>query len=70
MADKIYTTILGDTWDSIAYKLFGDSKAYNSLLELNQEYSDIVIFSAGTKIRYQDNISVKSYEETIPPWRR
>lgn len=37
MADKIYTTISGDTWDSIAYKLFDDSKLYNSLLELNEE---------------------------------
>nr|DAL57713.1 MAG TPA_asm: baseplate wedge protein [Caudoviricetes sp.] len=70
MADKIYTTVLGDTWDSIAYRLFGDSKAYNSLLELNQEYSDIVIFSAGVKIKYQDKILVKTYEENVPPWRR
>ena len=70
MADKIYTTILGDTWDSIAYKLFDDSKSYNSLLELNQEYSDIVIFSAGVKIKYQDKILVKTYEENVPPWRR
>lgn len=70
MADKIYTTVLGDTWDSMAYRLFGDSKAYNSLLELNQEYSDIVIFSAGVKIKYQDKILVKTYEENVPPWRR
>lgn len=70
MADKIYTTVLGDTWDSIAYRLFGDSKSYNSLLELNQEYSDIVIFSAGVKIKYQDKILVKTYEENVPPWRR
>lgn len=70
MADKIYTTVLGDTWDSIAYRLFGDSKDYNSLLELNQEYSDIVIFSAGVKIKYQDKIPIKTYEENVPPWRR
>ena len=70
MADKIYTTVLGDTWDNIAYRLFGDSKAYNSLLELNQEYSDIVIFSAGVKIKYQDKILAKTYEENVPPWRR
>lgn len=70
MADKIYTTILGDTWDSIAYRLFEDSKAYDTLLELNPKYNDTVIFSAGIKIKYQDNIAIKSYEETIPPWRR
>lgn len=70
MADKIYTTILGDTWDSIAYKLFENSRAYNSLLELNPEYSDTIIFSAGVKIKYKENNTIKSYEDTVPPWRR
>ena len=70
MADKIYMTVLGDTWDSISYKLFGDSKQYNSLIELNEKYSDVLIFSAGILIKYQDNVSVKSYEENVPPWRR
>lgn len=70
MADKIYTTILGDTWDSIAYKLFGDSKAYETLLEKNIEHNSTLIFSAGIKIKYKDNEEVKSYDENIPPWRR
>lgn len=70
MADKIYTTILGDTWDSIAYKLFGDSKAYENLLENNIEYQDTLIFQAGIKIKYQDNSEVKIYTENLPPWRR
>ena len=38
MEDKIYITVLGDTWDSISYKLFGDSKLYNTLLEKNPGY--------------------------------
>lgn len=70
MADKIYTTVLGDTWDSIAYKLFEDSKLYNSLLELNEEYSDIIIFPAGIEIKYQAVDSIKRYNENLPPWRR
>lgn len=70
MADKIYTTILGDTWDSIAYKLFGDSKTYENLLENNIEYQDTLIFQAGIKIKYQDNSEVKIYTENLPPWRR
>lgn len=70
MEDKVYITILGDTWDSISYKLFGDSKAYNLLLELNIEYSDIVMFDAGTRIKYNDNISLKKSENNIPPWRK
>lgn len=70
MADKIYTTVLGDTWDTIAYKLFGDSKLYNPLLELNQEYSDVVMFEAGIKIKYQDNVVINNINDKLPPWRK
>lgn len=70
MADKIYTTILGDTWDSIAYKLFDDSKLYNSLLELNEEYSDVIVFKAGVKLKYQEIDSAKKANTNVPPWRR
>lgn len=68
MADKKYTTILGDTWDSIAYKIYGDSKAYNTLLELNQEYIDIIVFDAGKIINYKEENT--TYEADVPPWRR
>lgn len=71
MADKIYTTILGDTWDIIAYKLFEDSKLYSNLLELNQEYSDVIIFEAGIKIKYRDDVIISNTSnDKIPPWRR
>ena len=70
MADKIYTTVLGDTWDTIAYKLFGDSKLYNPLLELNQEYYDVVMFEAGIKIKYQDNVVIDNINDKLPPWRK
>lgn len=70
MADKIYATVLGDTWDTIAYKLFGDSKLYNPLLELNQEYSDVVMFEAGIKIKYQDNVIINNINDKLPPWRK
>lgn len=68
MEDKYYETVLGDTWDMIAYKLFGDSMLYNILLDLNEEYSDTLIFGSGIKIKYKE-IS-KSYKESIAPWRR
>lgn len=68
MADKKYTTILGDTWDSIAYKIYGDSKAYNTLLELNQEYIDVIVFDAEKTINYKEENT--TYEADVPPWRR
>lgn len=70
MAGKIYTTISGDTWDSIAYKLFDDSKLYNSLLELNEEHNDVIMFKAGVKLKYQEIDSVKKSNSDAPPWRK
>lgn len=66
MEDKIYTTILGDTWDSIAYKLYGNSRAYNSLFELNTNYIGTIIFEAGVNIRYKENEVI---QENLAPWR-
>lgn len=68
MEDKTYTTILGDTWDNISYKLFGDSKLYNILLEKNPEHHGTLIFEAGIKIKYQE--IPKTYNENVAPWRR
>lgn len=68
MEDKIYITVLGDTWDSISYKLFGDSKLYNTLLEKNPGYHGTLIFEAGIKIKYQE--IPKTYEEKVASWRR
>ncbi|MBU3842641.1 MAG: hypothetical protein IAA47_06650 [Candidatus Fusobacterium pullicola] len=68
MEDKIYITVLGDTWDSISYKLFGDSKLYNTLLEKNLEHHGTLIFEAGIEIKYQE--IPKTYEEKVAPWRR
>ena len=42
-----YTTVQGDMWDSIAYKIFGNVAATDQLMALNQQYLHTYIFSAG-----------------------
>ena len=65
---KIYTTIQGDCWDGIAKRLYGTEAAMNVLLEANQDYNDITVFSAGVVL------TVPEYEvprtNLLPPWRR
>ncbi len=65
---KIYTTIQGDCWDGIAKRLCGTEAAMNVLLEANQDYNDITVFSAGVVL------TVPEYEaprtNLLPPWRR
>ena len=46
MEDKKYTTILGDTFDMIASKVYGDSKAIQKIIDANSQYSCTFIFSA------------------------
>lgn len=62
-----YTTIQGDTWDSIAYKLYGAEKYMKNLIEANWPLLDILIFSAGTVITVPD--LPEESEDDAPFWR-
>lgn len=45
-----YTTIQGDTWDLIAWKLYGEERRMKELIEANWEYADTLVFSAGANL--------------------
>ena len=40
----IYTTKLGDTWDLIAYRVYGNEKYMKELVEANIELASTVFF--------------------------
>lgn len=46
-----YKTIQGDTWDGIAYKIYGDEKYTDFLMQNNFELLDIFVFKAGTIVK-------------------
>lgn len=63
-----YTTIMGDTWDGIAFKVYGQGARMTTLMIANQEHIETVIFSEGIllevpEIKDEANLS-------LPPWRR
>lgn len=65
---KVYKTIQGDTWDGIAVKVYGDEKYLNNLLEKNQKYKDIIIFSSGVSLELPE---IEAEAMTIlPPWKK
>ncbi len=64
---KTYTTIQGDMWDSIAYKLYGDEKYMCQLMQSNLELLDIFIFGAGTTLNVPELESEKG--TNLPSWR-
>lgn len=63
-----YTTTQGDMWDLIAKRLYNDEASLNVLLEVNQQYADIVIFPAGIVLEVQKYTAPVT--SMLPPWRR
>lgn len=63
-----YITILGDTWDSIAYKVWGNEMNMDSLIMENLEHKDTYIFSAGVKLTLPE-ISLE-VSKSLPPWKQ
>lgn len=64
---SVYTTIQGDTWDSIAYKLWGLEECATDLMEANYRHLDILVFSSGTVLNVPD-LAPDTYG-WLPGWR-
>lgn len=63
----IYTTIQGETWDQIAYKVYGGEEYAAFLMANNYPFLDILVFSAGTVL---NTPSLPEEEDgELPPWR-
>ena len=65
-----YTTVQGDMWDSIAYKLAGTESDTAQLIEANLDKSDIYVFSAGEVLNVPDFNNQAADESFYPPWRK
>lgn len=63
-----YTTIQGDTWDMISYKVYGDCKYMDKIIEANSKYTDIFSFSANIIINIPEIIA--EYTTVVPPWKK
>lgn len=64
---KTYTTIQGDMWDLISYKIYGDEKYMGLLMQNNLDFIDIFIFGAGTVLSVPE-LEVEA-ETKLPSWR-
>lgn len=67
MASSIYSTIQGDVWDMIAFKVYGDTDLTYLLLDSNPAYVKTTIFDSGVLLTVPE-----APEETtsdLPPWR-
>lgn len=62
-----YTTIQGDTWDMIAFRLFGEESRMKELAEANRQHMDTLVFGSGTVLSVPDIEEARDYE--VPFWR-
>lgn len=62
-----YRTIQGDTWDQIAYKQYQDESIMTQLINMNPEYTETAVFSAGVVLQLPDEIMETA--TSLPPWR-
>ena len=63
----LYTTIEGDTWDSIAKKVYGDESKTDFLMSNNIKLLDIIVFHSGMVLQTPPIPTHKSV--LLPPWR-
>ena len=68
--NRIYTTVQGDMWDSIAYQFYGDVKYIGLLLQNNADLLEIYVFSneglypeiAGRRRRRRPGMEIVKHE--------
>ena len=63
-----YTTIQGDAWDQIAYKVYGEERHMKFLMEANPALMDTLIFRSGVMLNVPDLQEEQS--ASLPFWRR
>ncbi|RNB72179.1 tail protein X [Brevibacillus panacihumi] len=66
---RTYTTIQGDMWDLIAYKMLGSEYYMTDLIDANPDHRDTVIFPANVELIIPDVDTVQT-PNTLPPWKR
>ncbi len=63
-----YTTKSGDTWDTVAYKVWGDEMYMDTLIKANLGHKDTFIFPAGVVLALPE-IGLE-VSDSLPPWKR
>lgn len=63
-----YTTVQGDMWDSIAFKVYGNVAHTDKLILANKEYIGTHIFTSGIVLNVP-TVSEPTSDD-LPPWKR
>lgn len=64
-----YTTVQGDMWDLISYKVYGDVRFTDVLIAANPRYNKILVFSAGIVLDVPE-VEESVTSDSLPPWKQ
>lgn len=64
---RTYTTLQGDTWDVIAYRLWKRETLMHHLVAANPDYCDVLVFGPNIVLTVPD-IVVPDRKPDLPPW--
>ena len=64
---KRYTTIQGDMWDFIAFKIYGSERFMDALLEANPDHAETIVLPAGIELDCPE-VS-RNAPRFLPPWK-
>lgn len=66
---KVYTTRQGDTFDIIAYRVYGSEQRAMDIAQANPVHMDTVFFRAGVALALPE-LDPAVVDMPSPPWRR
>lgn len=69
---KSYTTVSGDTWDTIARAAYGDELKAEHLMKerANIRLLDYQVFPAGIVVTVPEISDKTAYDDDLPDWRK
>ena len=66
-----YTTVSGDMWDIISFKVYGTTDYTGKLMAYNSDYlADNFVFPAGVVLQVPEIEMQDKTLDMLPPWRR
>lgn len=68
---KTYTTVSGDEWDGICYKVYGSGgeMVMDKVMASNPSHIDKVVFPAGIVLNMPE-VENEQKSNDLPPWMR
>ncbi len=64
-----YTTTQGDTWDGIAFRLWGREHLMSALMRANPDHTDVLMFPAGVVLDVPEvNVNAIQPITELPLW--